>query len=158
MVGRWVPIRDPRTNREFKNYEDLVQSSTEEFRDKHLILNDRNRRKLLDLCYEELGRENETFFHVSSHHKFYKALKNACQGMAQYRLQSILKYGFFETFHFDVDTNTLIVSARGRIFVHIEKSNDDDFDLWIRIEEKTSCAEMSDRLSCNSKGKIDHLR
>ena len=109
MVGRWVPIRDPRTNRKFENYQDLIQSSTEGFQDKHLILNYRNRQKLLDLCYEELGEDNETFFHVSSRHKFYKALEKACDGMAYCRLRSILIYGSFEAGNFESDTNTLIV-------------------------------------------------
>ena len=152
-TGRWVPIRDPRTNRRFEFYSDLVEACTEDFASKHLIPHQRKRKKLYAICDYELGRYTEAFIHIKTGSSYtYKALYDACGPQAWERLQSILEHGRFD----ESDVNTLIVSSDQRIFLHMEKSNQPGYDLFLHIEQKRNYTEMSKHLSLDDKGKIYH--
>ena len=155
---RSVPIRNPATNRAILDYQDLIESSTSYFRSKHLILDFERRHRLLWICDDLLGPYYEEFFHVATHSELDRAVGRACKGLAWHRLTSISNHGFFTAGDFPAKTNTLIVSARERILIHIEKSNKPGYDLFIGIEQKKSCDGMSYHFRCDSEGKIDHFR
>ena len=155
---RYIPIRNPTTNRVIHDYEDLIESSTGYFRSKHMILDFERRMDLLWICDDLLGSYYEKCIHAASCTELVQAVDDACEGLALKRLNSIMKYGFFTAGDCPTDTNTLIVSARERMLVHIEKSNYPGYDLFIRIEQKKSCDSMSYHFSCDATGKFDHFR
>ena len=155
---RFVPIRNPSTNSQILDYEDLIDSSTSDFQSKHLILDFQDRQRLLWLCDDLLGSKYEQFLHVPFCTELYDALENACRGQAWRRLRSILNHGFFNAGEYPAETNTLIVSARERMLCHIERSNFPGYALFVRIVQKKTCEGISYHLTCDGNGKIDHYR
>ena len=136
-------------------YDELIDSSTEEFASKHLLLHYPSRRRLMSICDYELGPDFQAFVHVPAcfSDDLYHALHYACQGLARRRLNSILDQGCFESGEL---INTLIVSTRPRIFLHMQRSYRPGCDLWLKIEEKRSIEAMRDHFSFNDNNQIDH--
>ena len=155
---RCVPFRNPVTKRVIFDYQDLIESSTSDFRSKHMILDFDRRQRLLWICDDLLGPYYEDFFHVETDSELDQVVSRACKGMAWDRLVSISNNGFFTAGDFPAKTNTLIVSFRERMLVHLEKSNKPGYDLFMRIEQKKTFDGMNYHFSCDSKGKIDHFR
>lgn len=159
---RYVPLRNPVNDRVILDYQDLIESSTREFRSKHLILDFERRQRLLWICDDLLGPHYEKYFHTADYSELDQAVGYACKGLAGDRLVSIILDGYFTAGKFPAKTkfltNTLVVSARERMLVHIEKSNKPGYNLFIRIEQKRSSDSMSYHFSCDAKGNIDHFR
>ena len=137
-------------------YEDLLVSCTDDFAQKHLILNQEKRSQLINVCNYELGDKRECYVHVTKRSKLYHTVYNACQNIAKTRLKSILKTGSFQvgdTGRF-AETNTLIVSLQERILVHLEKSEIQGYVLFVRIERKRN---INGHFKRDAGGKIDHF-
>ena len=81
----------------------------------------KKRQRLLWICDDLLGSYYEKCIHAASCTELVQAVNDACSGLAFKILVSIMKHGFFTTREFAAETNTLIVSARERMLVHIEK-------------------------------------
>ena len=120
------------------------------------------RQRLLWICDDLLGPHYEKYFHTADYSELDQAVGYACKGLAGDRLVSIILDGYFTAGKFPAKTkfltNTLVVSARERMLVHIEKSNKPGYNLFIRIEQKRSSDSMSYHFSCDAKGNIDHFR
>ena len=160
-VERYVPIRNPRANKNFEFYNDLIDASTEEFASKHLITNEPSRKRLLHICEDKLGRYSEAYIHTTFDSETYKAVDEACRGLAWTRFRSIRNRGYFtvgEYGEFNIGKNTLIVSSDLRIFLHLEKSNYPGYVLFFRIEQKRDFAEMMDHFKTDGDGKIYHFK
>ena len=143
------------------HYPDLIESSTIDFRSKHLILDFKRRQHLLWICDDLLGPYYENYIHVADYSELDRAIDRACKGLAWKRLASITNHGYFPAGEFGrymAKTNTLIVSIRELMLVHIEKSNIPGYNLFVRIEQKKSCDSMGYHFSCDAQGKIDHFR
>ena len=154
----YVPIRNPSTQRKIVDYEHLIESSTGDFYSKHLIGDLDNRLRLLWLCDELLGEKYERYLHVPCCTELYDAVERACTGLAWTRFRSILNQGYFFAGREIADTNTLVVSARDRMLLHIQESSWPGYKLFVRIEQKNSCESMSRHFSFDAAGKIDHYR
>ena len=160
-VGRYVPIRKPRTHTKFESYSDLIDASTDEFESKHLITDEPSRKRLFHICDDILGRNTEAYIHATFDDEIYKAVDDACRGIAWTRFRSIRNRGYFtvgEYGEFNIEKNTLVVSSDLRIFLHLEKSNHRGYVLFFRIEEKRDFAEMMDHFKTDGDGKIYHFK
>lgn len=161
---RYVPLPSSATKRVILDYQDLIESSTSDFRSKHLILDFERRQRLLWLCDDLLGPYCEKYFHTTDYSELDQAVGDACRGLAWNRLVSIIIDGYFTAGGFPAGTkfltNTLIMSATYAhgMLVHIEKSNKPRYNLFIGIEQKKSCDSMSYHFSCDARGNIDHFR
>ena len=149
-----IPFHGQRKNQSIQDYDDLIKSSTEKFRSKHLIKDKKNRDQLLKMCRDILNDElSDPYFHFTVNENFYDTVYNACQGLAKTRLISLLKDGSFDVGRKVACRNTMVVSTSEKILLHIERSNLKRYDLWLEVEQTSS---LKRHLTRDQYGKICH--
>ena len=134
----------------FRNYQELINSSTPAFQEKHLILNYRSQQRLIDMCHYQL--DYRSYMHVQYRSDCFYDVCDALGEIAKDRIFSILNTGHFQTGRCYCERNTIIVNEH--LLLHIEKSNWSNYDLYFEIEEKRS---LIPHLEYNEYGKIDHF-
>ena len=156
-----------------QNYQNIIDSSTENFQGRHLISNEAKRRNLLKSCKARLGKRNKCRkkqYDANVGDAFAKDVIAACGPIALDRLQSLKRQGLFPTnaqsgfdnLHVSYwesfsNTNTMIVhyDDNETVLLHIRKGN--SCDLRFIIEKKRSLD-----LRCNNlgweDGKISHYQ
>ena len=130
------------------NYKSIIDSSTENFRSKHLISDEENRLNLCKLCNKKLRKGNSCQYDVN--HAFSVAVSAACGELASERLELLAHRGSFPTNDFDnlhvsygdtySETNTTIVhyDKDETVLLHISQGDPGRRDLRFIIEKKRS--------------------
>ena len=77
------------------NYKSIIDSSTENFRSKHLISDEENRLNLYKMCNKKLRKGNSCQYDIN--HAFSVAVSAACGELGSERLQLLAHKGLFPT-------------------------------------------------------------
>lgn len=125
----------------FLEYEELKADSTVSFQQKHIIEDEKARKMLLNVGSKTvLKNKKKNFVKVFSHSSFYRALYQGCSKEAQYRLDSMMKIGYFPLGNKRIAKcrrNSVILSVSRGIVVHIDKlkNGTHDFELCFEVNE-----------------------
>ena len=120
------------------NYRDIIDSSTDTFQDKHLILDDGKRNDLeLDIL-----RIKRPFFDEHHESTFSQKLFDACSDEAKRRFTQLHRNGFYRTNQSGNNgqgcprKSTIIISET--ILLHITQAHRGNGDLLFQIKETTA--------------------
>ena len=120
----------------FLEYEELKTDSTYSFKQKHIIEDEKARKMLLNVGSKTvLKNQKKNSVKVFSHSSFYQALYQGCSKEAKFRLDSMMKIGYFPLGRKRIAKcrrNSVILSVQRGIVVHIEKlkNGTHDFELY----------------------------
>ena len=122
------------------NYRDIIDSSTDTFQDKHLILNDGKRNDLEQTCLDKLREKRPSF---TKHHEdpFSEKLYDACGDEAKRRFTQLYRNGFYQTNQSGNNgqgcprKSTIIISET--ILLHIKPAHHGNGDLRFEIKKTT---------------------
>ena len=156
-----------------ENYESIIDSSTEHFKKRHLILDKDIRSNVNEMCSAILGNRNECNYNADVNDAFSNAVSFASGHFALERLKLLARQGLFSTndesgddrnfddlhvSYYDTysDTNSIIVQfdTIETVILHISQGYPED--LCFRIEKKSS---LDGRNHLKWKdGKISHFQ
>ena len=143
-------------NQSSDSYEDLKDKSTSQFRSRHLISEDVHRKRILNFSRKLLGKNRSyrgTSFKVFQSHPFLQDILHVSGKTAQERFGHMLHWGFFPPSKRNT-RNTIILSRKDGIVLHIARLKESMFDFNLIIEAKPS---LMGHLGKQKKtGKINH--
>ena len=124
-------------------YKNIIFSSTDHFKKRHLILDEEKRIKIKKICKTKLGSERA--FTISKAHRsdtFSMDVYDACEWFAKERFDDLANDGFYRTNQSGQGSsrkNTMIIS--GTILLHIKQAHRGNGYLRFEIRKITSLEE-----------------
>ena len=143
-------------NKSSDSYEELKDNSTDPFRSRHLISEDFHRKRILNFSRKMLGK-NRNYRGISlkvfQYDPFLQDILRVSGKTAQERFGHLLHWGFFPPSKRNT-RNTIILSRKDGIVLHMARLKESMFDFNLIIEAKPS---LMGHLGRQKKtGKINH--
>ena len=115
-------------------YNDLNSKSTANFRHKHTVSNHQRRKQLLQFSKRLLVGHMSYSENIFYSNRFLKELWYGLGPLARKRFDEMARYGYFSTGYSTCRTNSIILSIKEGIVLHLTKLSNSMFDFNLKIE------------------------
>ena len=115
-------------------YDNLLSTSSYSFQDKHIVWNHYTRKQLLKFCKKLLCGNMSYNEDILYSNRFLTELWYALGPIARMRFDEMITYGSFSTGQYRCRTNSIILSKREGIVLHLARLSNSMFDFNLKIE------------------------
>ena len=135
-------------------YNDLKSKSTAAFRDKHTVSNHQRRKQLLEFSKRLLVGNMSYSEDIFYSNIFLEELWYGLGPLARTRFDEMARYGYFSTGYSRCQTNSIILSIKEGIVLHLMKLSNSMFDFNLKIEVNHL---LTRHLGENARREINHF-